>query len=837
MSKKKSYPTKKPAKKAKRKNIAKVKAPTPALPTLPAVPKKVKKEKNVGGRPATGDPGDAAIRQRERAAVWREKATRKARDIAEGFDASSIDWIERLRSKDDPEYFAYRYLPRVFYLPPSADHLRIVAKARRVFQEAGKFSLAMPRGQGKTAWCRALIIWGTAFAYKRFPFFVGSTQPKATQTLDFIKTYWYTSTLLRQDFPEIAYPIHCLENRHHLAKGQLFLDRPTHVEWGNESIQYPCLLLPPEIAAPYLEEDPDSLMRDRKGKHIRVALDGGSECDSDALYLPASAGTIIRTAGIDGSIRGEAEVHPVTLEQPRPDLVLLDDIAKDAKAESPAACEKLERLIDGAIDGLAGPDEALAVLMPCTVTREGDISDIYLDRTKKPEYAGERCSMVQKWPDGLSDYETDLDKPAGKLWNKYGELRRKSLQRHEHIRLATNYYVVNREEMDSGFIVSWEHRFNASARYGGLQEVSAIQHAMNLRCASPWTFPAEYQNKPKNQDQGSVLITPAQLRERIVGIKRGTVPGYATKLVAFIDVQNESMYYLILAVANDFTGVIVDYGTFPESGSKYYRRSQFDSWSLLTRDFFDEYPQLREQATKTEGGKLRAPFEAKIYHGVKRTVSLLMARSFPRGDIEGTDMTISRIGIDARWGRATDAIKKYVNNQRDTRILPVFGTGITPAHKQYEEYSLTKGWLFEHQLHPGLQECKWVWRPGPDGYYYLATDVNRLKTFAFSRLSSPLGMPGAITLFEDTPENHELVSDQIAGSQFPILTAQRGRSKEMWEKRDGGAEDEFLDCLVGCIALASMEGIRIVESADNPQPTRQKPKLLSQLWKEKKALR
>lgn len=802
----------------------KKRAPRPKKKATPkkktTAPKKPAKKR---GRPRTQAPKKAGDLQRARAAKYQESAARAARDIAEGFATDSIDWIRRLRAKEDPEYFAATYLPRVFYLPPSEDHKRIVAKARTVFMQAGKFSLAMPRGQGKTAWCRAFIIWGTAYGWKRFPFFIGSTQPKATQTLDFIKTYWYRSSELRQDFPEIAYPIYCLENRHHLAKGQLFNNESTHIEWGSESIRYPCLLLSEELAAPYLAEDPDSLLTHKDGSYVQV----------NGLYIPKSAGTIIRTAGIDGSIRGEAEVHPITLEQPRPDLVLLDDIQKDQKAESPAACEKLERLIDGAIDGLSGPDELLSCLMPCTVTREGDISDTYLDRSLKPDWKGERCSMVVKWPDGLSDYETDLDTPAGFHWNRYAELRKESLHKYEDIRLATAYYVENRDAMDSGFIVSWEHRYNSHERYGHNREVSAIQHAMNLRIVSPYTFPAEYQNKPKTIEDGVALVSPAQLAERTVETERGVAPGYATHLVAFIDVQNEAMYYLVLAVGNDFTGVVVEYGTYPVTGAKYYRKGQFDGWSLLTRAFFKEYPEQRAKATKTEGGKLRAPFEAKIYYGLQQATKYLLSREYPRADLEGSALRIEKLGIDARWGKASDAIKRFVHNQRDPRILCTFGHGVTPAHKQYEEYTFTRGWLFESQVHPGLQECKWIWRPGPDGYYYLAMDVNRLKTFAMSRLACPLGSPGAIALHSGTPEDHELIAEHIAGSEYPEPVTARGRTKDMWQARDGRPDNDYLDSLAGCIALASMLGVRVNESDETKKPVATR-RSLSELWKAKR---
>ena len=436
------------------------------------------------------------------------------------------------------------------------------------------FSLAMPRGQGKTAWCRASLLWGTAFGHKKFPYFIGSQHDKACQTLEFIKTFWYRATELREDFPEVAYPIFRLENRYHLAHGQIFNGQPTYIEWGSETVRYPCILLNDEEVKPYLDNDPEAVTK--IGTH----------------WMPKACGTIIRTNGIEGSIRGEAEVHPITLEQPRPDLILMDDIQKDQKAESPSQCDKLVRLIDGAVQGLAGPGKLISALMPCTVIREGDVSDVYLDRFKKPEWKGERCSMVTSWPDGLTDYDITMDTEAGKLWNQYGELRRESLRVHEDIRLATQFYADHRQVMDDGFKVSWKDRYNSEEKYGYNRELSAQQHAINLRLTAPFSFPGEFQNRPKTLLASTPLVTPAQLAERITALPTRVCPPDTHTVVSFIDIQNECLYYVTLAASQDFSGTFIDYGTWPEIPTRYFRRGQTEGWNNLSREFFLAHPEL-----------------------------------------------------------------------------------------------------------------------------------------------------------------------------------------------------------------------------------------------------
>ena len=64
------------------------------------------------------------------------------------------------------------------------------------------------------------------------------------------------------------------------------------------------------------------------------------------------------------------------------------------------------------------------------------MADSILSRDQHPEWNGERTKMVYAFP-------TDE-----KLWQRYAELRPESLRMYGDIRLATEYYAVEREAMD-----------------------------------------------------------------------------------------------------------------------------------------------------------------------------------------------------------------------------------------------------------------------------------------------------------------------------------------------------------------------------------------------------
>ncbi|GIX04615.1 MAG: hypothetical protein KatS3mg114_0484 [Planctomycetaceae bacterium] len=82
-----------------------------------------------------------------------------------------------------------------------------------------------------------------------------------------------------------------------------------------------------------------------------------------------------------------------------------------------------------------------------------------------------------------------------KLWQRYAELSAESLRLYGDLRLATEFYAQHREVMDEGAVVAWSERFNHD-------ELSAVQHAMNLRLQDEAAFFAEYQNEPLPEEIG-----------------------------------------------------------------------------------------------------------------------------------------------------------------------------------------------------------------------------------------------------------------------------------------------------------------------------------------------
>jgi len=414
--------------------------------------------------------GDPYEKLKERARARNVALAIAGRDIGELPDVARAE--RKARAASDFRFFCETYFPLTFHLPWSPDHLKVIGKIEQAVLRGGLFAMAMPRGSGKTTICECACIWAVLNGHREFVCLIGSDEGHAMDMLDSIKMELDGNDVLLEDFPEVVYPIQCLDGIANRCNGQLYKGERTHIGWTAREIVLPTM--------------PDSI----------------------------ASGAIIKVAGITGRIRGmkykRADGHTV-----RPSLVVIDDPQTDESARSLSQCATRESVLAGAILGLAGPGQKISGIMPCTVIRPGDMADTILSREKHPEWNGERTKMVYAFP-------TDEKK-----WQRYGELRAESLRQHGDIRLATEFYAADREAMDAGAIVAWLERFNHD-------ELSAIQHAMNLKLQDEAAFFAEYQNEPLPEETGTENeFTVDQIAGKINRMKRGEIPIACNHLTMF----------------------------------------------------------------------------------------------------------------------------------------------------------------------------------------------------------------------------------------------------------------------------------------------------------------
>jgi len=665
------------------------------------------------------------------------KAKSRARNVAlalAGRDIGPLPDIinpsRKASSALDFQTFCKAYFPQTFRLAWSADHLKVMHKIEQAVLHGGLFAMAMPRGSGKTTLCECACLWAVLFGHREFVVLIGSDESQATDMLESIKTELDTNDLLLEDFPEVAFPIQRLEGIANRCQGQLFQGQRTQIGWTNREVILPTI--------------PGS----------------------------AASGAIIKVAGITGRIRGlkfkRADGRTV-----RPSLVVLDDPQTDESARSLSQCANRESILAGAILGLAGPDEKISGIMPCTVIRPGDMADNILNRDKHPEWNGERTKLVQRFP------------ANEKLWQRYADLLAQSLRIHGDLQLATDFYAAHRDAMDDGAFVAWPERFNHD-------ELSAIQHAMNLKLQDEAAFWAEYQNEPLPAETvPQSELSADQIAQKFNRLPRGTVPIGANHLTMFIDVQATLLFYVIAAWENDFTGYVIDYGSYPDQQRPYFTLR-------------DARHTLAHLAPNTG-------LEGSIYAGLEQLTEETLGKEWQRDD--GAMLRIERCPIDANWGASTDVVYQFCRqSQFASAVLPSHGRFVGAASQPFHEYKRKCGdRLGQNWRIPSVQ--------GKRAIRHILYDTNFWKSFLFARLAVSLGDRGCLSLFGTTAETHRLLAEHLT-AEYRIKTEGRGRTVDEWKLRPSHTDNHWFDGLVGCSVAASLLGVTLPNSLPLPRPPR-----------------
>lgn len=673
--------------------------------------------------------------RKAREAQRHAEMARAAQDIGE------IPAVENPKRKADAERdfrkFCETYFSEVFYFAWSPDHLRVIEKIEKAVRTGGLFAMAMPRGSGKTVLCQTAVLWSALIGASPFVCLIAASAERARDLLENIKIWLETNPLLHADFPEVCYPIQCLERITNRQKGQKYQGEPTRIDWASDRIVLPTI--------------------------------AGSK----------ASGVVISSSGMKGSdIRGQNYAR-ADGQVVRPQLVMVDDPQTTESAWSPSQSQRREAILAGDVLGMAGPGRKIAGLMACTVIRPADMADNILDREKHPEWQGERTKMIYSFP------------ANEKLWAKYAEMRADSLRNDGDGSEATEFYRVNREAMDAGAIIAWPQRFNED-------EISAIQHAMNLKLRDEAAFFAEYQNEPIVDEIGEEMLSAEQIAEKINGYRPGEIPIGASHLTMFIDVQQKLLYWMAVAWEENFTGSIVDYGTWPEQKRAYFTLQ--DVHSTLGR--------------ATPGAGL----EGQIYGGLEKLTAEKLSRAYRRED--GAEMRIERCLIDANWGQSTDVVYQFCRQSSFAGVLlPSHGKYVGASSIPFSEYKRKRGdrvglhWRIPNTI--GKRQVR-----------HALIDTNYWKTFVHARLAVAMGDPGCLSLFgrDDVAQKaHRLLADHLT-AEYRVKTVARGQTVDEWKLRATRPDNHWLDCLVGCAVAASIQGAELFGTV-HPQANRRRIRL------------
>ena len=713
------------------KKTAKKKTPRKPAKKRQRLNKKTKSSEEVAHLPGDRTAGELHRERQRRRQAEISAATREIGPLPQ-----IVDPARREACRFDFRLFCETYLPGTFYADWSAEQLVVISRIERTVLQGGLFAIAMPRGNGKSSLCEAAVIWSILFGHHHYVLLICATDDKfQDEARVSIKTELESNERLAADFPEVAYPIACLEGIAQRAKGQTLSNERTGMSWSE------------------------------KGKRLVLPTVPGAD----------ASGAIISGGGLKaGTIRG-SRYRDRAGRMHRPSLAIIDDPQTDDSAEHDQQCERRERLISSAILGTGGPDTKFSAVMPCTVIRRGDMADRLLDREKHPSWKGHRTAMILRWP--------DMEK-----WEEYDELRRRVLRTDDDLDSdeedpapeATVFVRKHFEEMHNEAEVSWESRRRP-------YHVSALQQAMDLYFRDRVGFFSEYQNwlmtpgSPADPTTTEDLhLDASALVGKLSGYDRQVCPPESQWVTGFIDCHDRALYWMLCAFAPDFTGAIIDYGTFPETRRQTFYVSSFR-------------PTLRERFPGTG-------LEGALTQGLSELTDYLLDRNYRRSD--GINLPAALVLIDT--GYQTRTIRRFIEASRhQARLRSSLGRVIGPNDVPMNQFRQRGGELLGDD---------WILRKPIKTAFkaqHVLIDTYAWKTTAARRLMTAAGDPGAVTIYgkDGSGMLHPFLARHLAAEQ--ALTVEGRTRVNEWRNRPGETENHWWDCFVGCCVAASMCGAKV----------------------------
>ena len=662
---------------------------------------------------------DAYEAQKERSRARSRKQSESVREI--GDLPAVVDPARKALCRDNFRLFCEIYFPARFGLAWSPDHLRVIARIEEKVRNGGLVAIAMPRGSGKTSLAEVAVLWATMFGHRHFVVLIGADKEHAQANLEALQAELQSNELLRADFPEVCYPIEKLEGITQRARSQLYKGQQTHVRFGKGWIVLPTI--------------------------------AGS----------AASGNIIRVVGITGSIRGMKFTRPDG-KSVRPDFVVPDDVQTDASARSPTTVKKTIRVLNGAVLGLAGPGTKISGVMPCTVIVPDDQADQMLDRKRHSDWQGERCKALYAFPERMD------------LWEQYWEIRAAHLEAGGDGSQGTEFYRENRDEMDRGAEVAWPQRFNPD-------ELSGLQNALNYFFADRFAFYAERQNEPLREEAAdSIELKPVDVAARTNGYERRQVPDDCPYVTLGIDVHGELLYYSVCAWEPNFTGYVLDYGTYPEQNRPSFtlRDAKVTLMSTL--------PEFRTR-------------EERVGEGVRRLIDKLCTTKYTR-ESSGLAAPVNRGLVDR--GYLKDVIYRVIQSSAHAGvIMPSKGFGILAKDIPFSERKRAKGERVGPEWKiPNVAKT----RAGQ----YVQVDTNHWKSFLFDRLQVGIDGRTALTLWGEPGDRplHLHFAEHLTSEYYVEVTA-KGRTIKEWHEK-ANRDNHWLDTIIMNYIAASMLGVQML---------------------------
>ena len=663
---------------------------------------------------------DAVIAQLQPQLTAGDYASERSRKTAEAINARTAasqeigplpgiaDRARRERCRTDLVAFCREYFAPTFYLPLAPYQVAMLERFQHVTLHSGRDCHAVRRGGLKSTCARAAAIWAAVYGHRRLIVLTGATDDKANEHRENFFALMASSPHLQDDFPELT---------------------PLLLKWKQPKKQF-------RLGGRLLTVHP----KDERGRIVFADIHDAPSCQVHVAPYSLMATDVSGLSFVDR--------HGVSV---RPDLLIFDDVQTPQSAHSPLATEEREEQITKTFLGLAGLGQKIAAIMVCTVRQHQDLTERFLDRKRHPDWYGQRYKSVLKFPE-RSD-----------LWDIYAAKLGQGQTPEEGKQQAQEFYRQNKADMDAGGQVAWELDKLPD-------ELTALQSMMTVRALDPEFFRREIQQEgtaPVNSS-GMRLDTTAIL-SRLSQHERGRIPENASHVTAFIDSSDQVLWWMVCAWERDFSGVIVDYGTWPDQGRPIFYKSD------LVRRISQEKP--------------GASWEEAFAHAHNELERELVQR-FPELDL---------ILKDWSDGGQKPRIESQVSASANrSRIRPSKGFAPRPGRKPVH--------LWGDQHRDRQTGAYWL-EKRTEGIHHVQYDVNIWKSHAARRLITTIGAPSAVLLPGSDERANRLLAEHFT-AETPKAVSYDGATGVAWELLVG-RDNDWWDCFVGCNVAASICGVGV----------------------------
>ncbi len=630
----------------------------------------------------------------------------------------------------DLHLFLQWYFPQSTGLGPlGAPQMQLIDRFALACQHPSRFLSILSRGFVKTTISVHALLWAALYGHSLNSVFLAANDDLASESVSSIKRELLFNQRLADDFPEVCHPIRALDNKPQRCGSQSYGNHLTMPEWTEDTIVLPTI--------------PGS----------------------------AASGCILQSKGLEAASRG-LSYKRIDGHNVRPTLVVIDDAQTDKSAKSIPEIQKRSDIIRKGVSRLGGHGAKCSIVLNGTPLQPNDLIEQLSDRSKHPGWSKIRCPMFPQMPteDQLREHWLG---PYAAILTGFNDDDIDSQVRAE--RAATEYYIEHRAAMDAGFEVAWPSIPLEP------NEISAIQHGMNIAILEGWdVFMAECQLAPLKPTVSAALQITEDVAYRTSGYGRYIVPLKAQHLVFGLDVHDEVLYYTVAAVEGDFTGFVIDYGSWPD------QRTNFFTHATVRRTLADLYPD-------------ETP-ERAVEMGVEDLVHRLLSGQWSTPNGDRVEVTGGCVDAGYRPSEVVNALRRLLPESKIVTMSR--GVGIGPTRKPMTDYDTSPNRVF--RCGPDKKMPRWI-QPfsGRDGPLCRTDfDTNFWKSVTAARFVQS-SEQSRWQLYSGG--NHAMIAAHLA-SEAPTLVTATGRSVNMWDYSGSSRDNHWFDTTVMCALAASMSG-------------------------------